>query len=64
MFLNPRDGDELIAIASPMSGQKCMLDAIRNLGHEVEWETTKEQAKEHPLDDPPLDTNCHLVYDL
>ena len=40
-FLNPRDGDESIAIAGPLSGQKRMLEAIRNLGHDMEGETTE-----------------------
>ncbi len=41
-----------------------MLEAIRNLGHEMEWETTEEQGQEHPLINPPLNTNRHLVFDL
>ena len=64
VFLNPRDGDESIATAGPLSGQKHLLEAIRNLGHEMEGETTEEQGQEHPHNDPPLDTNRHLVNDL
>ena len=45
MCLSLRDGDESIAIAGPLSGQQRMLEAIRNLGHEMEGETTKEQAQ-------------------
>jgi len=41
-----------------------MLESIRNLGHEMEGETTEEQGQEQPPNDPPLDTNQHLVYDL
>ena len=59
VFLNPRDGDESIEIAGPLTGEQRMLEAIRNLGHEMEGETNKEQAQEHPSDDPPLDTNRH-----
>jgi len=64
VFLNPRDGDESIAIADPLSGQQRMVEAIRNLGHVMEGETTEEQGQEHPLINPPLNTNCHLVFDL
>ena len=31
---------------------------------DMEGETTEEQGQEHPLINPPLDTNCHLVFDL
>jgi len=64
VFLNPRDGDESIAIAGPLSGQQRILEAIRNLGHDMDGETTEEQGQEHPLINPPLDTNHHLVFDL
>ena len=64
VFLNPRDGDESIAIADPLSGQQRMVEAIRNLGHVMEGETTEEQGQEHPLINPPLNTNRHLVFDL
>ena len=64
MFLNPREGDESIAVASLLSSEQRLLDAIRNLGHEMEGETTKEQAQEDPSDDPPLDEIRHLVHDL
>ena len=57
MFLNPRDGNESISIAGPLSGQQCMLEVICNLGHEMEGETTEEQGQEHPLIYPPLNTN-------
>jgi hypothetical protein len=36
VFLNPRDGDESIAIAGPLSCQQPMVEAIRNLGHGME----------------------------
>ena len=64
VFLNPRDGDESIAIAVPLSGQQHMFEAIRNLGHDMEREKTEEQGPEHPLIDPPLYTNRHLFFDL
>jgi hypothetical protein len=64
VFLNPRDGDESIAIAGPLSCQQRMVEAIRDLGHGMEGETTEEQVQEHPLMNPPLDTNRHLVFDL
>ena len=64
VFLNPRDGDESIAIAGPLSDQTRMLEAIRNLGHGMEGETTEEQGLEHPPNDPPLDTNHHSIFDL
>ena len=41
-----------------------MLDTIRDLGHEMDGETTKEQAQEHPPNDPPLDKNCHIIFDF
>ena len=47
VFLNPRDGDESIAIAGPLSCQQRMVGAIRNLGHDMEGETTEEQGQEH-----------------
>ena len=64
VFLNPRDGDESIAIAGPLTGQQRMLEAIHNLVREMEGETTEEKAQEHPPEDHPLNMNCHLVYDL
>jgi hypothetical protein len=64
VFLNPRDGDESIAIAGPLSCQQRMVEAIRDLVHGMEGETTEEQVQEHPLMNPPLDTNRHLVFDL
>jgi hypothetical protein len=64
VFLNPRDGDESIAIAGSLSGQQLMLEEISNLGHDMDGETTEEQGQEHPLINPPLNTNRHLVFDL
>ena len=45
--MNGRDEeDESIAIAGPLSGQQRKLEAMRNLGHEMEVGTTEEQAQE------------------
>ncbi len=54
MFLNPRDGDQSIAVTNgcPRSIEERVLDAIYNIGWEGDGETTNEPVQELLLDPP------------
>ncbi len=55
VFLNPRDGEESIAITNsrPRSAEERVLDAICNIGREGDGETTNDPVREL-LSDPSL----------